>query len=148
MAKDKEQATGETAVVEAPSKQDTVVADIEQRADAKEAKRWIDSKRIPSPFRRSHLAVLMDDYARDNGVDRATMKPHDFLQQQGLPNPTTLYRVTAYKAGGKEVVGDSQDIEAVDSGEAIRVFKEEGPNKENPELKKNSVRFEVAIVRA
>lgn len=147
MAKDKDQVATETAVMEAPAKV-SEVAELEQRAEAKEAKRWIDSKRIPSPFRRSHLAVLMDDYARDNGIDRAVIKPRDFLQEQALPNPTTLYRVTAYKAGGKEVVGDSQDIEAVDSGEAIRVFKEEGPYKDDAELKKNSVRFEVAIVKA
>ena len=148
MAKDKEQTTGETGVMEAPPKQDTVVADIEQRAEAKEAKRWIDSKRIPNPFRRSHLSVLMDDYARDNNVDREAMKARDFLQKQALPNPTTLYRVTAYKAGGKEVVGESQEIEAVDSGEAIRVFKEKGPNKDNAELNKNSVRVEVTICKA
>ena len=149
MAKTKELVDGQQTTDE---QTDLITSDeaseLDRRAEEKESKRWIDSKKIPRPFRRSHLSVLMDDYAKENGLRREEMKPREFLVEQGLPTPLTRFRVCAFKGGSKDPIGEPEEFDAVDQAEAIRLFKEDGEHNDDPELKKMNARFEVMIVRA
>lgn len=138
----------------APAKADTKPAeqpvqkfDVEKAAASKTAKRWIDSIDIPSPLRPSHVDVLMDKYAADNGMtpeQRERMKAREFIREQGLPNPTRRFRVTAFKAGSKSPLAESATIEALDATDAIRIYKEV-EHAGNADLLKHSTRFETMI---
>lgn len=141
---------------EAPVKKTTVAEDtkpatpkfdVAKAAEAKAERRWVDSIDIPSPLRPSHVDVLMDKYATDNGLSaeaRDRMKAREFIREQGLPNPTRRFRVTAFKSGSKQPLADPASIEALDAADAIRVYKEV-ENKGNADLLKHSTRFETMI---
>jgi hypothetical protein len=121
--------------------------DVVKEAEAKAERRWVDSIDIPSPLRPSHVDVLMDKYAADNGLSpeaRDRMKAREFIREQGLPNPTRRFRVTAFKSGSKQPLADPASIEALDAADAIRVYKEV-ENKGNADLLKHSTRFETMI---
>lgn len=110
-------------------------------------RQWVASDKIPTPFRPSHLAKMMDDYATANGIERGKLKGGRFIEEQGLPNPTIRYRVTAFKGGTKEAVADPADVEAVDPADAIRAYKEDvAANRNNEALMKPSTKFETLIV--
>lgn len=111
------------------------------------ASKWIDSKKIPKPFRRSHLAQLAAEYCDEHKLDRQTFDTAQFLREQGLPSPTSLYRVSGLDSKNPGLNLPAHEIEAVDEGEAIRVYREERERR-NPDIARNSVRMHVSLVKA
>lgn len=144
----------DTAVLDAPAEVPSVTLEVAEESQPESVstvvaddQQWVASDKIPTPFRPSHLSAMMDDYAKANGVERSHMKGGRFIDEQGLPNPTILYRVSAFKGGTKEPVATPASVEAVDPSEAVRKYKEDiAANRNNADLLKPSTKFEVAIL--
>jgi hypothetical protein len=98
------------------------------------------------PFRASEFRRRCEEHIKANGLDPLTFDRHKFQREQGLPNPTRLYEVQAYKAGAKVESAESKQFEAVDPSEAINRYKDSFSGVPAEELKKTSVRFEVRII--
>ncbi len=93
---------------------------------------WVDAAKVETPedWRPSDLVAMMnsEEYKDHPAVNRpGGPDAQKFLREMGLKNPTRLYRVSARR--GKRRVAP-QDIEAVDSGEAIQKLCQTLPIKE------------------
>lgn len=127
------------------STQTVVVEEIAELEEIEDS-RWIKSQDVPNPLRRSDLTKLAKKFCAENGLDYKDFDEAKFQREQGLPNPTRLYRVSAFKSGSKAPIAKPAEIDAVDAADAIRLYKEV-EQRGNADLARLSVRFETAIVK-
>ncbi len=77
---------------------------------------------LPSPFRPRHLTEMIRKHCEAHGITgepMAKFDAHKFLKEHGLPNPTRLYRMLAFKGDTKLQI---EEIEAVDESEATNLY--------------------------
>lgn len=106
----------------------------------------VDVSEIKMPFSVRKFRELRDDYIRRNNIDAKDFDDFRFIREQGLPNPTRVYRVSPFIKGGKESIGEPKEIEAVDSSEAIQRYRDSAKGDNAERIQSIDCRFETSIV--